>query len=138
MVMPPSFADDDYGWTWVSRRIPTKPAEQDLGDIELVEQRVKRGEESGDLGFKTKEDEPGTEPEDRRWIVAFVHPGGPADEAGVAVGDEIVGVDGQEVRGLDAYRYGKLTRVLPGTKVKLVLLDGDEMRPVELTAGPPR
>lgn len=134
MVMAPSFTDDDYGWTWMQRRLPPEPSVQDLGTIELIKKRTERGQEQGDLGFKRKEDEPDTEPEDIRNVVAFVRPGGPAAAAGLKVGDEIVEVDGQGVTGLDHYRYGKLTRVLEGTAVSLKLADGRELK---ITAGPP-
>lgn len=137
MIMSPGFTNSDYGWTWLSRRVATEPRVQDLGRIELLRDRVERGSEPGDLGFKTKEPEPGTEPEDLRHVVAFVRPGSPAAAAGLEVGQEIVGVDGQAVIGIDAYRYAKLTRVLPGTKVKLGVVDGNELRTVTVTAGPP-
>src|SRR5690606_20008912 len=103
MVMSPGFTDNDYGWTWLMRRIPAEPRVQDLGRIELIKDRTERGEEAGELGFKTKESEPGTEPEDVRHVVAFVRPGSPAAAAGLAVGDEIATVDGQDVRGTEAY-----------------------------------
>jgi protocatechuate 3,4-dioxygenase beta subunit len=135
-VMSPNFTQSDYGWNWITRRLPAEPRVQDLGDIVIYKDRVDRGQEAGDLGFKTKELEPGTEPEDRRHVVAFVRPGGPADGQ-LAVGQEIVTVDGQPVTGIDSYRYGKLTRVLPGTKVALGLQDGEQVREVTLTAGPP-
>ncbi|MCA9655207.1 MAG: carboxypeptidase regulatory-like domain-containing protein [Myxococcales bacterium] len=127
MAMAPSFTDDDYGWTWIRRKLAAEPAEQDLGTIELVKERTDRGQEEGDLGFKRKEDEPGTEPEDVRNLVAFVRPDGPAAAAGLEVGDEIVEVDGQKVTGVDHYRYAKLLRVLEGTAVKLKLADDREL-----------
>jgi protocatechuate 3,4-dioxygenase beta subunit len=134
MITPPGFTENDYGWTWIPRRLPPEPSEQDLGDIELFKDRVGPGKEAGDIGFKVKEREPGIEPEDARQVVAFVRPGGPAAAAGLAVGDEIVAVDGKPVTGTDAHRFDKLVRVLPGTKVILGLA-GD--RSLELTAGPP-
>ena len=137
MVTPPGFTDNDYGFTWLTRQVPTEPRTQDLGRIELVKDRIDRGDEVGDLGFKTKENEPGTEPEDVRYVVAFVRPGGPAATAGLKVGDEIVAVEGQEVKGLESYRYRKLTSVRPGEKVKLGVLDGNELRALTITAGPP-
>jgi len=135
MVMAPSVMNEnEYGWTWISRRVPAEPREQDVGDIELVKERVGPGKEKGDLGFKLKEAEPTIEPEAWRGIVAVVRPGGPAAAAGLAVGDEILTIDGKPVSGTDSYRYVKLTRVLPGTKVE-VGLAGD--RSITITAGPP-
>lgn len=137
MIMPPGFTDNEYGWTWMARRLPTEPREQDLGTIEMFKDRVERGEEAGDLGFKTKESEPGTEPEDVRHVVAFVRPGSPAATAGLAVGNEIVTVDGKDVKGTSAYLFDKLTRVRPGATIGLGVLEGTTMRAVKLTAGPP-
>ncbi|MCH9680429.1 MAG: PDZ domain-containing protein, partial [Deltaproteobacteria bacterium] len=134
MIMAPSFTDDDYGWHWMNKRLPAKPTEQDLGTIELIKKRIDRGEEKGDLGFKGKDQEPGTEPEDVRHVVAFVRPNSPAAKAGLEPGDEIVKVDGQDVTGTNAYRYGKLLNVLPGRKVSLTLAAGAK---VDITAGPP-
>jgi protocatechuate 3,4-dioxygenase beta subunit len=134
MVMAPGFTDNDYGWTWVARRLGTEPSTQDIGSIELVKDRVERGKEGGDLGFKTKAGEPGTEPENVRHVVAFVRPGSPAAAAGLKVGDEIITVDGQDVVGTESYRYTKLVTVLPGTKVVLGLADD---RSVPVTAAPP-
>jgi len=137
IAMAPGFTDSDYGWTWVSRRLPVEPRTQNLGTIELVARRVKPGEEDGDLGFKVKEQEPDTEPEDVRQVVAFVRPGGPAATAGLKVGDAIVAIDGQPVTGQDAYRYRTLSAVVAGTTVSLKV-EGDEDRTVTVVAGPPR
>lgn len=137
LVSSPGFTQNDYGWNWIPRRLAAEPRTQDLGDIELYKDQVARGQEEGDLGFKIKEAEPDSEPEARRHVIAFVRPGGPADTAGLKVGEEITVVDGEEVRGVDAYRYAKLTRVLPGAKVKLGVLAGNVLRAVTLTAGPP-
>lgn len=137
VAMSPGFTDNDYGFTWIVRRVGSEPSVQDIGSIALVKKRLDRGEEAGDLGFKTKDSEPGTEPEDVRQVVAFVRPGGPAAAAGLKVGDEIATVDGQEVTGEEAYRYGKLTSVPPGTKVSLGVRGEDEVRTVSVVAGPP-
>jgi protocatechuate 3,4-dioxygenase beta subunit len=137
LIMAPGFTDNDYGMTRIQRRVAAEPRVQDIGRIELLRDRVQRGDEPGDLGFKIKEREPTIEPEDVRHVVAFVRPDGPAAAAGLAVGQEIVVVDGQEVTGTNAYRYSKLMRVPPGAKVKLGVLDGKELRVVTLTAGPP-
>ncbi len=137
MVTAPGFADNDYAWTWITRRIAAEPAVQDLGTLELVARRVKRGEESGDLGFKTKELAPDTEPEDSRKLVAVVRPGGPAAKAGLQLGDEIISVDGQAIGGLEAYRWRRLTQVPPGTALSLKVTRDEESVEVRLTAGPP-
>lgn len=138
IVTSAGMARTDYGTTALAFRIAPAPRVQDLGRIELVKERVARGEDSGDLGFKIKELEPDVEPEDVRRVVAFVRPGGPAEAAGLKVGDEIVAVDGQGVRGVESYRYSKLSRVPVGTTVTLgVAVEGGEPRTVKVTAGPP-
>ncbi len=137
VVMSPGFTDSDYSWTWIARRLPTEPPTQDLGTIQLVKRRVGPGEEKGELGFKVKESEPDTEPEDRRIVVAFVKPKGPAAKAGLKVGDEVVAVDGQDVRGLESYRYGTLTTALPGTVIEFSVEREAAESTVKLTVGPP-
>ena len=59
-----------------------------------------------------------------RQIVAVVRPGGPAAQAGLLVGDEIVAVAGESVIGADAYLHYNLTRVAPGATVQLGLARG--------------
>lgn len=137
IIMAPGFTRDEYGYNWLRRRVAAEPRVQDLGRLELLRDRLGRGDEPGDLGFKTKDPEPDAEPEDVRYVIAFVRPGSPAAAAELQVGQEIVTVDGQDVRGENSVRYDKLTRVKAGTKVKLGVLDGGETRAVTVTAGPP-
>ena len=137
MVMAPGFTDNDYGWTVLQRRFPTEPSVQDIGTLELMSRRIDRGKEPGDLGFKLKERDPGTEPEDARSVVAFVRPGGPAAKAGLKVGDQIVQIDGQRIDGLESYRYGPLSRVPPGTTLSVEVSSDEGSRTLEITAGPP-
>ncbi len=138
MILPADFSDNVYGWTWVAHRLTDTPSVQDVGNVELVKRRVEPGEEAGDLGFEVKKNEPDTEAEDVRMLVAVVRPGGPAAAAGLKVGEEIVTVDGQEVRGVQSYRYFNLTNVLPETTIQLGVMSGEELRSVAVTAGPPR
>jgi C-terminal processing protease CtpA/Prc len=51
--------------------------------------------------------------------VAMVHPGGPAQEAGLAHGDEIITVDGTVVSGKNYEEIVNMIRGTPGTVVKL-------------------
>jgi hypothetical protein len=73
------------------------------------------------------------------WIAADgtvgvddVHPGSPAERAGIAVGDRLVAAGSRPVGqlGVDALR--KLLSQAPGTRVTLVVRRGDERREVEL------
>jgi len=137
MVSSPGFTKSDYGRNMLARRVSTEAGEQDLGDIELYKERVDGGQEAGDLGFKLKEAEPGTEPEAVRHIVAYVRPGGPAEAAGLEMGHEITVVDGDEVTGTNAYRYRMLMRVSAGTVLRLGVVEDGKLRVLTLTAGPP-
>ena len=67
-------------------------------------------------------------------IVAFVRPGGPAAQAGLQAGDEIVSVDGHDVTGVNGYLYYTLTAVKAGTRVRVGLARGVS---VEVTASKP-
>lgn len=138
MMVPIGTRLSEYGRTGVSRRVAAEPRVQDLGTMELVKERVGPGETRGDLGYEVKQTEPGTEPEDARRVVAVVRPGGPAEAAGLAVGDEIVSVEGQDVRGVEGYRYEKLVRVPTGTTVSLGVVRDGEPHTVKVVAGPPR
>ncbi len=53
------------------------------------------------------------------FTVAVVLPGGPAAEAGIAAGDEIVAVNGVAANTLSGWDMGRITRGQPGTKLKL-------------------
>ncbi len=107
----------------------------DLGDLPLPRKRINRGEESGDLGFTSKSEEPGARPEDAKYEVALVRPDGPAAKTGLEVGDIIVSIDGHDVRGVNSYLTWSLAGVKPGVTLKLGLARG---KTIKLTAGPPR
>lgn len=96
----------------------------ELGTIRVVRTQVKDGEAVGDLGYTLRRSEPTVAAEAVRQIVAVVRPGGPAAQAGLQVGDEIVAVAGESVIGADAYLHYNLTRVAPGATVQLGLARG--------------
>ncbi|MEL6186563.1 MAG: carboxypeptidase regulatory-like domain-containing protein, partial [Myxococcota bacterium] len=127
-------SEDSYGWNTFFRRVPSEPEVQDIGELELVKERMKNSETAGDLGFKFKEQEPGGEPEDVVLEVAVVRPGGPAAQAGLNVGDVVTSMEGKDVSGANSRRSWKLMRVPEGKTVKLGLKEGGE---VTITAGPP-
>lgn len=73
---------------------------------------------------------------ERGSVVGLVVPGGPAERAGMRVGDLIVGINGTEVEGLqapsDLMRRGK-----PGEPIKLVIeRDGEERMALLVPAKP--
>ena len=59
-----------------------------------------------------------------RVIVTDVDDDGPAQQAGLRPGDEIVSVGGQSVRGNDRRWFFGLTAVPPGTTMTFELADG--------------
>jgi carboxyl-terminal processing protease len=65
--------------------------------------------------------------------VAQVAAGGPAEKAGVQVGDEVHAVDGRSVAGLDAAHAAAALRGRTGTTVTLSLSHGTVQRTVRLT-----
>ncbi len=75
--------------------------------------------------------------------VRDVPEGNAGDKAGLEVGDEIVFIDGKDVRGLDVAGLRRLLRGDPGTHVQLTVLRGERVvrldveRPA-LTAPAPR
>lgn len=103
-----------------------------MATLEVAEKRIKGREVAGDLGLKMKETDAGTDWVDHELIVGFVRPGGPAQKAGIKMGDVIVSVDGHDVRGENVARYRRLTHVLEGTELSIGL--GDE-RTVTVKAG---
>lgn len=130
---PQSWGDSEFGWTSVPLQLDGASETVEIPPIRMARRRVKDGEASGDLGYTLKEEVPGEDPSARRLIVAVVRPGSPAAAAGLLVGDEIVSVDGVDVRGPNAYLHWTLTRTKEGTALNLGLARGAS---VKLVVGP--
>lgn len=128
VIMAANFGDSDYGWTTLHRTLPPSPDVQDLGKIEMIQDRLADRERDGDLGIKLKEKPPEVEWDEAPLEVAFIRPDGPAAKTALRVGDVIVAVDGQDVTGDDRYRYSKLTRAPEGTAVTLEVERGEKVR----------
>jgi protocatechuate 3,4-dioxygenase beta subunit len=113
----------EYAWasTVVTARGGTV---HDVGRIEVPRKRLKGKERAADLGFKVQETPPDTDPADRRFIVSYIRPDGPAAYTGLEVGHEIVAVDGRIVTGAKYWLYWSLTRVRAGVTVRLGLKNG--------------
>jgi len=105
----------------------------DLGEIKMPRRRVAAGEVGGDLGFDLKQAPPGQMPDQRVNEVSHVRPGGPAQAAGLKVGDIIQTTDGIDITGGSYYLTWTLWDVPVGTKVALGLASGAT---VTVTAGP--
>jgi protocatechuate 3,4-dioxygenase beta subunit len=135
MARPRSYDDEQrYSWNPQRMTIPSGEPVVELGDIEVIATRAANGSKPGDLGFTLAPGSPDAEPEDYIATVAVVRPGGPAQAAGLALGDVITSVDGHDVRGEHNHRYYPLTNVAAGTAVEFGLADGRELT---VTAGPP-
>jgi len=124
--------DSEYGYV---RRIAIVEAgeETDVGTIKVPKKRVAGREVGGDLGFETKAADPDADPSSYALVIALVRPDGPAADTGLEVGDEIVSVDGHDVRGDNIYLFWSLGRVPEGESVTFGLKRGAT---VKITAGP--
>ena len=60
--------------------------------------------------------------DDSGFLIAAVIDGGPAQEAGIAVNDLLIGVEEQDVRGMTTDQVGALVKGKEGTKVTLTVL----------------
>lgn len=106
----------------------------DIGTIKVQKMRARPDEKPGDLGYELKQPGMETDIEKMDLIVAVVRPDGPAAKAGLVVGDQIVSVDGEDVR-TDPFQYWMLSHVTAGTTLTLGLERGET---VKIKAGPPR
>lgn len=133
LLVPLRDSEVQYSQTRVNTRIAGGPVVE-LPPIRIATQKVKSGEAIGDLGYALKLGAPAVEPAARKLEVAIVRAGGPAGIAGLQQGDEIVTVDGEDVTGEQRHLYEPLTKVPPGTVVRLGLARGVT---IEVTSGPP-
>lgn len=126
--------DSAYGWASLVQMVEGTGTVE-LPPVELVRRRVAGADRGGDLGFAVEQPAPGEDPRARRIAVAAVRAGGPAAQAGLRVGDEIVAVGGHDVTGLHSHRYFVLAEVPTGGTVVLALARGEA---VAVTAAPSR
>jgi serine protease Do len=69
-----------------------------------------------------------------RVRIVRVERGGPAHQAGVAAGDEVLEVDGAAVDSLESFYKKVWTRPAPTDEVELTLRQGDEVRKIRVKA----
>ena len=65
--------------------------------------------------------------------VMIVNEGGPADQAGMEVGDKIIAVEGQSIEGMDTTDVRNLVRGKEGTQVLITVLRAGEEIPLSIT-----
>lgn len=103
----------------------------DVGDLRAS---PPPGARIGDLGFDLGLPPEGADPATANPSVAAIRPDGPAAKSGLEVGDTIVSIDGNDLRG-DPFSYHSLARVPPGTAVTLGLSRGAS---IHIIAAEPR
>lgn len=91
----------------------------DLGEVGLNKQKLA----PGTIGVQLRGDSNGV-------LVAWLSPDGPADHAGIRLGDTISAVDGQPVQGVDDARVR--IRGTPGTPVVLTLNHSGSQRTIQV------
>lgn len=96
----------------------------ELPPIRVARRRIAVGGARGDLGFTIVPGKPGADPLLADLKIKSVRFGGPAAVAGLQPLDEIVAVDGQDVRGVNRSLYATMIEVPAGTTVRLGLARG--------------
>jgi hypothetical protein len=133
-VWPQDFQTAHYGWANTGATLESGKVNE-TRPIRLPKLRVSRqGERGGDLGFSLKDWKMGAEMDEQERVVTFLRPGRPAEKSGLAVGDVIVSVDGQDVTGDNAYLYFTFSQVPAGTTLQLGL---SRQAQVTVVAGKP-
>ena len=123
LIRAAPFRSTVAGYAWVERvALLERGRTTDIGDVHVPRTRVVPGEPGGDLGFQVKWP-PGGSEEEATMVVDGIRPDGPASKSGLQVGDTIVSVDGNDVRG-DRSLYLALSKVPPGTTVTFGLARG--------------
>jgi hypothetical protein len=135
VAFPENRATSTYSGGIKMVTVPADVRELDIGDVEMMKNRLQPRERAGDLGFALVQSAPDQDPADAKLQVASIRAGGPAEGSGLAVGDVIVAIDGTDVKGANAVRWWSLRQVPAGGVVKLGLARGAT---VTITAGKPR
>ncbi|MBZ5712260.1 carboxypeptidase regulatory-like domain-containing protein [Nannocystis pusilla] len=122
LVLPKHWIENGYSTSSIMLQVPATGATTvDIGDVKIAGKRRGENEAPGDLGLRVRPPAPETEPSEAKLVVASLRPGGPAMQAGLQIGDEIVSVDGQDVTGANGYLWHELSAVPAGTTVRLGL-----------------
>ncbi|MGH1342540.1 MAG: carboxypeptidase regulatory-like domain-containing protein [Nannocystales bacterium] len=123
ILFPKDFGgDSDYSFSQ-TRAVVEDGNPFEVPALEMIKRRVKKQEDTGDLGYTLKESAPDVDWMERELIVGFVRPGGPAAQAGLKVGAKIESVDGHDVTKKPA-RYSALSRIEVGATLELGIEGG--------------
>ena len=117
----PSDPDSDYAWLTAVR---TVDRDGDVGDLEILRNRVKHDEPIGDLGVHWDKQPSDVQEDQLVYEVSWLDPRGPAARAGLALGDVVTSVDGVDITGANASRAFTLLRVPVGANIRLGLSRG--------------
>lgn len=123
-VGPPRGQPSLFGAVRIAVDVEPNQRVVDLPPIRVARRRIAVGGASGDLGFTIVRGKPGADPMLADLKVATVRHGGPAALAGLRPRDEIVSVDGQDVRGVNRSLYATLAEVPAGASLRLGLARG--------------
>ncbi|HEY0132713.1 MAG TPA: carboxypeptidase regulatory-like domain-containing protein, partial [Nannocystis sp.] len=129
-VGPPPGRPSPFGAARVPIEVQPDQKVVELAPIRVARRRIALGAARGDLGFTIVAGKADADPLLADLKVASVRPGGPAATAGLLPRDEIVTVDGQDVRGANRSLYATMSEVPPGTTLRLGLLRGAEVEVV--------
>lgn len=124
-AFPMDWETSPYSYASLPRTLPAGGGELDVGDIRVVKRRVEPRERGGDFGMEFKQYGPEVAEEDQKMEVRRLRPGGPAEKAGVKVGDVIVSVDGHDVTGENGYLAWSLMWSPVGTSVTFGFASGE-------------
>lgn len=113
-------------FAFVQTVVDTQPGEVTEVEIKVPRLRVPMGQEPAALGFDVTHPSLGTDFRAAELVIKSVDADGPATNK-LKAGDVIVSVDGYDVRGAHAFRFGPLSRVPPGTTLRLGLKGGAEV-----------
>jgi len=132
-VAPPPGRPSPFGAAQIPVEVQPYMRVIDLPPIRVARRRIALGGARGDLGFTIVSGGPDADPLLADLKVSSVRAGGPAASAGLLPHDEIVTVDGQDVRGANRSLYPTMTEVAPGSTVRLGLLRGATVEIVAAT-----
>ncbi len=114
---PMEWDTSEYNYVRVPRTLPAEGGDIDVGEIRVAKRRTGPREMGGDFGMEFKQYGPEVPDDQQAMEIRRLRPAGPAEKAGVKVGDVIVSVDGEDITGENRYLAWSLMHVDVGTSV---------------------